>query len=232
MSYPGGKAAMGAAQNIINQMPPHETYVELFAGNAAVWRQKRAAKISVLVEKDAGQAAKIDNSLVQGSAVICGCALEWLRQFISHTTPEAQKRVVIYADPPYWTASLKSRQRYRVKFNEWEHQTLILLLRETSANVILSGYNNPFYENALHNWRTYEFSACGRDGKSHIETLWMNFAEPKLLHDYRFLGRNFREREVIRRRLNRTAQKINHWPKIEQAAVIARLIEQFKQPEF
>lgn len=34
-SYPGGKSGAGVYQAIINQLPPHSTYVELFLGG---WR--------------------------------------------------------------------------------------------------------------------------------------------------------------------------------------------------
>lgn len=33
-TYPGGKSGAGVYQTIINQMPPHQLYVEPFAGGA------------------------------------------------------------------------------------------------------------------------------------------------------------------------------------------------------
>jgi hypothetical protein len=41
-----------------------------------------------------------------------------------------------------------------------------------------------------------------------VEKLWLNFSEPKRLHDARYLGVNFRDRQTIKRRLNRIRQRI------------------------
>ena len=43
MSYPGGKAAPGTFQKIINLMPPHEVYIEPFLGGGAILRKKLPA---------------------------------------------------------------------------------------------------------------------------------------------------------------------------------------------
>jgi DNA adenine methylase len=41
--YDGGKGAMGVAQWIINQIPPHRVYIEPFLGGGAVLRLKKPA---------------------------------------------------------------------------------------------------------------------------------------------------------------------------------------------
>jgi len=43
MRYDGGKGAMGCAQWIINQIPPHRVYIEPFLGGGAVLRLKAPA---------------------------------------------------------------------------------------------------------------------------------------------------------------------------------------------
>lgn len=50
MIYPGGKER--AAARIINLMPPHTVYMEPFAGAGAVYRAKRPAELSILVDLD------------------------------------------------------------------------------------------------------------------------------------------------------------------------------------
>ncbi len=52
MSYPGGKNGAGAYQRLINQMPPHNTYIEPFLGGGAIMRNKLPAKQNVGVEID------------------------------------------------------------------------------------------------------------------------------------------------------------------------------------
>ena len=52
MSYPGGKAAAGVYQRLINLMPPHETYIEAFLGGGAVLLNKRPAPLNVGIDVD------------------------------------------------------------------------------------------------------------------------------------------------------------------------------------
>lgn len=52
MGYLGSKAASGAYQAIIVRMPPHDTYVELFAGSGAVLLRKPPAARSLAVDLD------------------------------------------------------------------------------------------------------------------------------------------------------------------------------------
>jgi hypothetical protein len=44
MSYPGGKNGAGVYKTIVNQIPPHEIYIEPFAGGGAVLLRKRPAR--------------------------------------------------------------------------------------------------------------------------------------------------------------------------------------------
>jgi site-specific DNA-adenine methylase len=47
MTYPGGKNGSGVYQQIINQIPPHEIYVEPFLGGGAILRMKKPAAKSI-----------------------------------------------------------------------------------------------------------------------------------------------------------------------------------------
>jgi len=75
------------------------------------------------------------------------------------------------------------------------------------ANVLISGYDNALYRSLLSGWNTYRFKAKSHDGLRD-ETIWYNFERPRKLHDYRYLGRDFRERQTIRRRLERLKDRI------------------------
>jgi hypothetical protein len=51
----------------------------------------------------------------------------------------------------------------------------------------------------------------------------MNYPEPDELHDYHFLGDTFRERERIRRRIERWQLRLERLPPLERRALIAAL---------
>ena len=71
MPYPGGKSGSGVYQQIINQIPPHHTYIEAFAGDATIARLKAPSIETILIEKDPGQAERLRTV---GTIVICGDA--------------------------------------------------------------------------------------------------------------------------------------------------------------
>jgi hypothetical protein len=56
----------------------------------------------------------------------------------------------------------------------------------------------------------------------------MNFAEPLELHDYRFLGKGFRERERIKRKRLRWRARLERMPALERHALMAT-IEELKE---
>src|SRR5262245_31258856 len=57
-SYRGGKAGAGVYQKLINQMPPHTTYIECFLGHGAVLLNKRPAHHNIGLDLDP-QAVKV-----------------------------------------------------------------------------------------------------------------------------------------------------------------------------
>lgn len=85
MSYPGGKAAAGVYQTIINQIPPHDVYCEPFLGDGAILRRKRPARRNIAVELDRSVAEGFCDEDVAaqfagtGLEVHCCCGIEWLK---------------------------------------------------------------------------------------------------------------------------------------------------------
>ena len=55
------------------------------------------------------------------------------------------------------------------------------------------------------------------------ECLWSNFPEPTELHDYRYLGEGFRERERIKRKTTRWTARLARMPLLERRCLLAAL---------
>jgi hypothetical protein len=53
----------------------------------------------------------------------------------------------------------------------------------------------------------------------------MNFAEPLELHDYRFLGDGFRQRECIRRQQARWVRRLARMDRLQRQALLAAIRE-------
>ena len=57
------------------------------------------------------------------------------------------------------------------------------------------------------------------------EWLWMNYPEPLELYDYRYLGKNFRERERIHRKIERWKNRLIAMDSLERHAIMAAIDE-------
>lgn len=223
MRYPGGKNQEGVAQWIINQIPPHDVYVEAFAGSAAVMRMKKPASSSIVIDSDAAVARNLLLlfSAMPSVTVICGDAISHLRK--RRYGPSA----FVYADPPYLMNARRSRREiYRHEFGRIEqHRELLELLCGLKCMVMISGYRSSLYDAMLPAWRCVEKQVTLRGGAKAIECLWMNYSEPVALHDYQFLGNNFRERERLKRIRHRWKERLARMPLLERCALAAALAE-------
>lgn len=243
-AYFGGKSGSGTYQTIINQIPPHRVYVELFGGMLGIYRHKRPAQYSVVIEKDADVFSfyarfgllditkqmyrpqqSMESKKGNGQHCFNGCAFDFMNEENMFLLMNRED-TFIYADPPYPQHTRSSNTRYKNEMSDDGHRELLeYLLAFSDAKVALSTYPNDIYYEFFEGrdeWRFIEFESQTRHGRA-IEQLWMNYPEPVELHDYQYLGDNYRERERIGRKLNRWEAKFRDLAPLEQAAMIQRL---------
>lgn len=226
--YHGGKNGAGVWQFLISLMPPHNTYVELFAGSGALLRRKKPATSTIAIDADAAASAKLEKIKMPGLSVRTGDALWHLDLVLMNRHPAIANAAttLFFVDPPYLNATLSGgRQRYRVKFSDDGHAELLAHLDSLkAARVMITGYRSSMYDEALSSpcWHSLDYTSPTRGG-ARTETVWMNFPPPTELHDYRFVGGNFRERERIKRKISRWANRLLRLPPLERAAIMARL---------
>jgi DNA adenine methylase len=96
---------------------------------------------------------------------------------------------------------------------------------QEDCRVMISGYWTKRYAAALCNSNTATFQAMTRAGKLATEWLWFNFPEPVALHDYRYLGENFRERERIKRKKQKWVSRLHTMPPLERRALLGAISE-------
>lgn len=139
--YPGGKASGGVWRRILNQMPPHDIYIEPFLGGGAVLYYKRPARLlDVGVDINSLTIAETGKYLV-GPRLHVGDGLDYLRdlrraikalqrrrgpdvdgrrhwrQFpelathAARTGDPAAASIVVYCDPPYLLSARRSQER-------------------------------------------------------------------------------------------------------------------------
>jgi hypothetical protein len=91
--------------------------------------------------------------------------------------------------------------------------------------VAISGYWSALYATELADWRTSTFQTVNHAGRPATEWLWMNYPKPLDLHDYRYLGRDFRERERIKRKKTRWTERLRSMPDLERYALMEAIGE-------
>lgn len=227
ITYPGGKAGSGVYQKIINQMPPHRTYIEPFLGGAAIMRAKRPALINIGIDMD--QRVVREQRFVENLGNVPNLQLVWangVKYLTAHQDLLAED-CLVYCDPPYLMSTRSSqRQLYAFEMaDEESHRRLLEVLLGLRCMVMISGYWSSLYEELLQGWRTYSFQAMTRGGTLATEWLWMNYPEPVELHDYRFLGETFRERERIKRKKARWSARLERMPVLERQALLMAIDE-------
>lgn len=218
MNYPGGKGGAGVYQKIINLMPPHATYIEPFVGGGNIFLRKKPALANIVIDADASALENIRKNAPPSTIAINGDGIQWLRN------RQWQGGEFIYADPPYVMAARSGRRIYRHEMTDQQHWDLVSLLLTVPAAVMLSGYRNAIYDEILADWRRVDFQAMTRGGLR-TESLWMNYEPPAVPSEMTYVGENYRERERIKRKKKRWAEKLKCLPPAEQAAIMEILLE-------
>ena len=117
------------------------------------------------------------------------------------------------------------RPIYQYEMTNEDHQRLLEFILRLDCMVMISGYWSPLYENKLIGWRSITYQSQTRGGATATEWLWMNYPQPTELHDYSYLGGDFRERERISRKRKRWIKRLLTLPQLERAAILSAFDE-------
>ena len=134
---------------------------------------------------------------------------------------------LIYADPPYLMETRRDqRGYYQHEFDTVEqHCELITLLKRFDCMVMVSHYPCTLYEREFANWHMETIHTYDRANNKRVECVWMNYDVPTQLHDYSFLGKDYRERERIKKKERRWVAKLRNMPRLERQALLAAIEE-------
>jgi DNA adenine methylase len=151
----------------------------------------------------------IANSRVAVPTIVHGDGIQFLRSY-PFTASD-----LVYCDPPYLLSTRPSGARYACEMTDAQHQELLDVLNHLPCMAMISGYSSVLYARELKTWNAYSFAAATR-GKPAAEWVWCNFPRPVELHDYRFAGATYREREKLKRRQVTWERKLERMSPIER----------------
>ena len=220
MSYPGGKHGSGVYQQIINRIPPHDAYIEPFLGGGAIMRLKRPARVSIGIDADPYVIKARQDLDTPNLTLLETDGIRYLEEMLIF--PDS----FVYCDPPYLMDTRSSgRVMYTHELSDEDHIRLLHAIIALDCMIMISGYPNAMYDNALPSWHTHTFKTTNRGGGHVTEKLWMNYPQPHELHDYRYLGSNFRDRERLKRKKERWTARLRAMPDLERLMLAAAITE-------
>lgn len=130
---------------------------------------------------------------------------------------------LVYCDPPYLMSTRKGGRLYEHEMTVLQHRHLLRVIQGLPCFVMISGYWSKLYAETLRGWNSISFEAMTRGGSTATEWVWFNFPAPIELHDYRYLGENFRQRERIKRKKQRWVARLERMPGLERQALLAAI---------
>lgn len=219
--YRGGKNRDGVYQTIINELPPHEIFGEPFLGSGAIMRLKKTAIVSIGIDDDVRTIDQFPTDLVPNLTLINMDALTWLKT----EGEKLGRNALLYVDPPYLDITRRQQGKlYRKEFKTKEqHTELLEILLTLNCMVAISGYWSELYAQMLKCWREVNYRTTLRGGIEVTEYLWMNYEQPFQLHDYQYLGENYRQRERIKKKKDRWRNKLARMALMERYAILAAI---------
>jgi len=216
MNYSGGKGQI--FQRLINLMPPHEVFIETHLGGGSIILNKLPAQQNIGIEIDPSviekwRAIKTPPTI----ELIHSDAIKYLKSY------QFKGSELVYCDPPYLRETRKKKERlYRYEYTHKQHIELLNFIKSLPCNIMISGYESNLYVESLKGWHTYSFRSTTQNGMA-TEWIWMNYDPPVELHDYRYLGDNFRQRERIRNKSKRWVRRLKLMPILERQALLSAI---------
>ena len=228
-NYFGSKNGSGVYQQIINQIRPHDVYIELCAGSGAIAQFKKPAPSKTFINDISDkvvQAWKSSTIDIPNCEVLQMDAAELLQIFCF----DQRLKYVVYIDPPYPMDSRRSsRDVYDHEMTDQQHiellKAVLSLAGNTNIDFVISTYSNPIYSEMLKGWNLHTFQAQTRKGLA-TEYLYMNYFDHSgLLHQYDYLGTDFIDRQRIKRKIEREVSKLINLPAPERQAIIKAVLD-------
>lgn len=231
-NYFGSKNGSGVYQQIINQIRPHDIYIELCAGSGAIAQYKKPAPFETIINDISDkvvQAWKSSTIDIPNCEVLQMDAVEFLKTYEFELFAR-MNRIVVYIDPPYPMDSRRSnREVYEHEMTDQQHVDLLEAVLKLSGNenidFLISTYENPIYQKMLKEWNLHTFQAQTRKGLA-TEFLYMNYSnESGILHQYDYLGTDFIDRQRIKRKIQREVSKLINLPATERQAILNAVLD-------
>lgn len=226
-NYPGSKNGSGVKEWIINNIPEYEIFLELFGGSAIITRtlsQMVPEATYDVYEADEGTYNQLVEVKAREKAAYGIILYDGVNLLKSWTETNRKTLPFIYADPPYIKEARRGgRDLYNYEWTIDQHLEFLNFAIQYKGMMMISGYDHHIYNDVLSGWPTKTFRTMTRSGIAY-EKIWMNY-EPENypLATTEFLGKNFTDRQRIKRKVQGYETRLRQMPLHERQAILTRL---------
>lgn len=222
MNYKGNKKIPGVYHKIINEIPTYKNYYELFAGSCAI------GKILMKLQPDNRYFFNdLDKTILKKHLASAGIDKN-IYTVLNDDAIKILKSLpvsidsFIFLDPPYLYSTRNGIKYYKFEMTDKQHLKFLAAARSLKINCMIIHPKCELYDNELKGWRQV-IVKIKYHNKTSIECLYMNYEQPKTLQTDIFLGKNFTDRQRIKRKAERFVNKFSSLPELERKYILSRI---------
>ena len=226
-TYNGGKNGNGTYQTIINNIPACKIFIDAMVGNGGIFTNLKTLPETIIINDFDTSIIDKYNFEVPGMIKNNLDVMDLIDLYDykgSVIDLYDYKGSVFYFDPPYLKETRRSqRDLYKYEWNLEKHKEFIARCSIVKSNCMISHYPCKLYDEAFSKWRKITFLSTTRNGQR-MECLYMNFEKPLRLLDYSYLGKDFTDRQRIKRKIKRWGNNLKALPLYERQAIVNQIL--------
>lgn len=225
-NYPGQKKILGLYHKIINQIPKHQNYYEVFAGSAAIatlLMEKNSSAKFYLNDLDGSITDKL-SCIFRQAKIYTMNAIKLLKKLVAADTD-----TFVFMDPPYLHSTRpNSKNIYTHEMTNADHKQFLSSVLQLKCNVMIVHPVCELYDTKLKGWRKVLIKVRYHN-KTSLECLYMNYDLPEQLQVDAYLGTDCWDRQRIKRKAVSLVNKLIALPELERNYIIKRVQANFAQ---
>ena len=201
-NYVGSKGGLIIKSFLFNYVPKVKRYFSLFYGKGSFENLQEFDNVNWICSEKNTE-LQLFSSM---TAVIAYLDYKYLIEENVFTADD-----FLFCDPPYmFSTRLSGQKYYKHEFTENDHILFLNLIKDIPAKILITHPKNELYTSMLPGWNCVEFSYQTRNG-TFTDAIYFNYASGDIeLLTYDYLGKDFIDRQRIKRKNKNLIKKIKN----------------------